>query len=229
MKKSQVALIGGVGVITGMSIMTAFDNSSNKCSSNNTVSPEAIQQSVDDILYKFNKEDKEIKEFLAEIQELHPEVVGARYGFVDDIRYLFVAVLRDKNNVNGGLSEYAIRLDKTGAKVASTQLARELTVYQSRCRGECDSYSHVTSYASWTNYRVTTYPNREKYKSHLDSQKKSYTMQTAKMSASNRATEIKSKASSSAALSQQRQAFSTKRTTSRSSSMSFSSSRSWGG
>ena len=235
MKKSQIALVGGTGFITGMTVMATVHSSSHQYDNTITPSPDQIQNAVDDVLLTLNNEDIELKEFLAEIQKIHPEVVGARYGYLNNVKYLYVAVLNVKGDTKSGVTEYIIQLDKTHSGKANSQLARELSS-QSNCEpgylfddddNEC--YRHVSNYSSWNSYSRTSYSTMDSYSTTTSKEKRIYSAQTVKKTSAERAAAIKAKASSDKTLSQQRQAFSTKRSSSRSSSMGFSSSRSWGG
>ena len=228
MKTSQIALVGGAGLITGITVMAVVCSSSHQGDNTRTPSPDQIQNAVDDVLLTLNNEDIELKEFLAEIQKIHPEVVGARYGYLNNVKYLYVAVLNVKGDTKSGVTEYIIQLDKTYSGKASSQLARELSS-QSNCDpgyrfddNEC--YRHVSNYSSWNSYSRTTYSTIDSYSTTTTKEKRIYSAQTVKKTSAERADAIKAKA-----LSQQRQAFSTKRSSSRSSSMSFRSSSSWGG
>ena len=226
-----------------------------------------IQAAVDKHLASLNKEDEELKAFLAEIKKTNPDVVAARYAFENGEKVLKVAMEKA-----GGITEYAIPV-ATGAFAGyvGASLANKLNPMTFPSRNgnpDCDledllegdsdcrqsngsSYGSGSSHSSNTfvfvSFPSTRYYSDSEYRKASRKETKKYSEQKVKQTARQQAQEIRRKAdsglrnnysttsnsySSSASksapkaekkgtLTQSRQAFSTQRSTARSSGMSL--------
>lgn len=233
-----------------------------------------IQAAVDKHLASLNKEDEELKAFLAEIKKTNPDVAAARYAFENGEKVLKVAMVKD-----GGITEYTIPV-ATGAFAgyAGASLANKLNSMTFPSRNgnpDCDledllegdsdcrqsngsSYGSSSSHSSNTfvfvSFPSTRYYSDSEYRTASRKETKKYSEQKVKQTARQEAQEIQSKADSGlrnnysttskpysssvsddnyqstnpapktetkSTLTQSRQAFSTQRSSARSSGMSF--------
>jgi hypothetical protein len=237
MKRETIALVSGAVLLTG-------------CGEEppkvvyRDPTPEQIQAAVDQALLKLNKEQEELKSFVSEMKKTDPGIVDARYDY-DASGEKVIKIAMDDPNHTSGLVEYALPI-ATGALAgyAGARLAHKLHSYTRRGSNgygdcglkdlltndiDCRRYNRPSFFSTYPSYR---YPSWDRYQTVSRKERKIYSAKTTRKTAAQRANLIKSKSKnhySKSTLSHSRQAFSTKRSSSRSSSMSWGSSRSWGG
>lgn len=213
MKKETLLALSGAALLTGCG-----DNTETE-----TVrvvykdpTPAQIQAAVDKALQDLNREDEELKSFLAQIQKTEPDVVGARYAFENGEKVLKIAMKDDEKL--SGLIEYTVPI-ATGSLMGYTgaALANKLTSYTHEGfsgRGDCDlddllegdddcfeNKRHNTTGGSTFIY-FRTYPSYhyddfDYYRTTVRKDRKVYTQKASKKSASDRAKTIKSNAKKS--------------------------------